>query len=161
MLHFHSNNQLILIAEAATARKAAPDELIVVVLAAAALAAGVLSCLIRQYRRTVLENRVQAVRELEERYRDCKSRAESVLARAKSEGRDFNAFESREFTRLMDEYDEVQTELKQARMRVPAPETHQELPQLQARPTSAVEGLLFLQLLTMLGPWDRDQHSRR
>ena len=161
MLHFHSNNQLILIAEAATAGKMATDELLVVVLASSAVACGVLSCLIRQYRRAVLENRVQAVQELEERYRDCKTRAESILARAKSEGRDFSSFESREFARLMDEYDELQTELKQAKTQVPAPRAHQELPQRQARPSSAVEGLLFLQLLTMLSPWDRDQHNRR
>lgn len=161
VLHLYWINQPILIADASAAGTISNNETVIIVLAMSAVAIGVTLCLIRQYRRAVLENRVRAVRELEEQYRECKSRAESILARAKSEGRDFSPFESREFGRLMDEFDELQTELKQARRRAPAPEVHRQSPQRQSNPNSAVEGLLFLQLLTMLSPCDRDRHNRR
>jgi len=151
--------RLILLADSEQPQAISHDELVAVITIGFCIAIVLLVNWIFGWREARVRKRLEAVELLETRFANCKSQAEAMLARAQTEERDFTPFESREFDRLMDQYDQLQSELDEVNRNAP----HQIAPiagSSVSQRTSEVEGLLYLQLLTMLSP-SRDRHNRR
>lgn len=164
MLQITAIENLVLISDASAVGANINGDLVAIVAVASVVGVIVLWSLIGRYQRAIASNRVRAVQDLEERYKQCNSRAEALLARAKLERRDFSPIEAHEFVHLMDKYDDLQLELKRAKERMPSEEPPLIPPrpfhQPSSRPTSYIEGLLLLQLIATSYPWDRHRHDR-
>lgn len=122
MLQITAIKSLVVIADAPAVGANASGELAAIVTVASISGVIVLWSLNCRYQQAIASNRVRIVQDLEERYQQCKSRAEALLARANSECRDFTPNESHEFVHLMDKYDDLQLELKRAKERMPSEE---------------------------------------
>lgn len=151
--------RLILLADSQHPPAKINDELVAVIATVCVIAVVLIVNWTVGWREARIRKRIEAVESLEARFAKCKSRAEAMLKFAKVEERDFTPFESQEFDRLMDQYDKLQSDLDEARRNAPhqmAPTAGSPVPHR----TSEIEGLLYLQLLTMLSP-SRDRHNRR
>ena len=144
--------RVAVLADSIPASSVRSDELMGVVLLSSVVGIVFVWSLISQYRRAIADNRIRAVREFEDQYKKCMNRAKAILDRAQAECRDFSLLESQEFSRLMDTQDQLQRDLDRARQRLTseATATSHLATRSVHRPTSAIEGLLYLQLFDML-----------